>query len=287
MTQPASNPSVLSRLAVCSWSLRPGDPAGLARQLSDIGIPRTQLDLDPLRENPAVWGDLPRVFADAGIAVVSGMFRTVGEDYTSLETIRLTGGLVPDGTWAKNWENLQLTASHAQQLGLDIVMTHAGFLPHEPSDPAFDTMLGRMRQVARLFADHGLTLCCETGQETAAALVCFLDHLAEPNVAVNFDPANMLLYNNGDPIAALRTIGHRVQSCHLKDAKVTQVPGTWGEEVPVGTGQVAWPAFFAVMADIDYRGYFCFEREAGSPRGADIAAGRKFVEHLLAPPPTS
>ena len=287
MTQPESNSSVLSRLAVCSWSLRPVDPAGLARQLSDIGLRLTQLDLDPLRENPAVWGDLRAVLADAGIRAISGMFRTVGEDYTSLETIRRTGGLVPDGTWAQNWQNLQQTARNAQQLGLDIVMTHAGFLPHETSDPAFDKMLGRMRQVARLFADHGLTLCCETGQESAESLVSFLDQLAEPNVAVNFDPANMLLYNNGDPIAALRTIGHRVKSCHLKDAKVTQVPGTWGEEVPVGTGQVDWPAFFVTMADIGFGGYYCFEREAGSPRGADIAAGWKFVQHLLEPQPKS
>jgi len=276
-----SSPSFLTRLAVCSWSLRPSDPAALATQLLDLGIPRAQLDLDPLRENAAVWGELPAVFAEAGIVVVSGMFRTVGEDYTSLETIRRTGGLVPDATWEVNWKNLRLTADIALQLGIEIVMTHAGFLPHEPSDPAFDKMLGRMRQVARLFADHGLTLCCETGQESAESLVSFLDHLAEPNVAVNFDPANMLLYNNGDPIAALRTIGQRVRSCHLKDAIVTHTPGTWGQEVPIGAGQVDWPAFFATMADINYGGFFCFEREAGATRGTDIAAGRDFIKALL------
>jgi len=281
MTQPEFRQPILTRLAVCSWSLRPSDPAALAAQLLDLGIPRAQLDLDPLRENAAVWGSLPAIFADAGIQVVSGMFRTVGEDYTSLESIRRTGGLVPDATWQANWSNLQLTVKIARQLGLEIVMTHAGFLPHEAGDPAFEKMLGRMRQVARLFADHGLTLCCETGQESAAALVSFLDELAEPNVAVNFDPANMLLYNNGDPIAALRTIGQRVKSCHLKDATATRVPGSWGAEVPIGTGQVDWPAFFSAMADIAYRGFFCFEREAGAARGADIAAGRDFIEQLL------
>jgi L-ribulose-5-phosphate 3-epimerase len=271
----------LSRLAVCSWSLRPTDPANLVSQLAGIGLKHIQIDLDPLRENASVWGELPAVLADAGMAAVSGMFRTVGEDYTTLASIRRTGGLVPDNTWEQNWQNLQLTVRNAGQLGLPIVMTHAGFLPHETSDPAFDKILKRMRQVARLFADHGLILCCETGQESATALVTFLDHLAEPNVAVNFDPANMLLYANGDPITALRTIGNRVLSCHLKDATVTRVPGTWGEEVPVGSGQVDWPAFFTVMAGLDYPGFFCFEREAGSQRGTDIAAGRKFIENLL------
>ncbi|MCX6875472.1 MAG: sugar phosphate isomerase/epimerase [Verrucomicrobia bacterium] len=281
MKMPALFQSFRSRLAVCSWSLRPSDPANLVTQLLALGLTRVQLDLDPLREHAAVWGKLPALFADAGISVVSGMFRTVGEDYTTLETIRRTGGLVPDATWDQNWNNLQATASIARQLGLDLVMTHAGFLPHEPSDPAFAKMIGRMRQVARLFAGHGLTLCCETGQETATSLVAFLEHLDEPNVAVNFDPANMLLYNNGDPIAALRTLGSRVRSCHLKDATAPLVPGTWGNEVPVGTGQVDWPAFFTTMAEIRFPGFFCFEREAGSPRGADIAAGRHFVEKLL------
>ena len=240
---------------------------------------RVQLDLDPLREQPAVWGDVAGILADAGITAVSGMFRTVGEDYTTLETIRHTGGLVPDETWPANWQNLQHTVGIANRLGLQIVMTHAGFLPHDPVDPAFDKMIGRMREVARLFADHGLTLCCETGQESAASLVTFLDHLGEPNVAVNFDPANMLLYNNGDPIAALRTLGLRVKSCHLKDAVVTQTPGTWGEEVPIGTGQVDWPAFFTTMDEINYQGFFCIEREAGDQRLADIAAGHDFISN--------
>jgi len=280
MNIPEISPSIHSRLAVCSWSLQPATPAGLVSQLRQLGIMRVQLDLDPLREQPAVWGEAAGVLGDAGITVVSGMFRTVGEDYTTLETIRRTGGLVPDETWPANWENLQQTVMIANQLGLEIVMTHAGFLPHDPADPAFGKMIGRMREVARLFAGHGLTLCCETGQESAASLVTFLDHLGEPNVAVNFDPANMLLYHNGDPIAALRTLGPRVKSCHLKDAVVTRVPGTWGEEVPVGTGQVDWPAFFTTMAGIGFPGYFCFEREAGNQRLADIAHGRDFVSNL-------
>lgn len=274
-------PSFRSRLAVCSWSLQPTSPAVLVNQLNDIGLKRVQIDLDPLRESPAAWGNLPVVFADAGITAVSGMFRTVGEDYSTLETIRQTGGLVPDATWDENWKNLQITVGNARNLGLEIVMTHAGFLPHEPADPDFDKLIRRMRQVARLFADHGLTLCCETGQESAESLVAFLDHLDEPNVAVNFDPANMLLYHNGDPIAALRTIGQRVKSCHVKDAIVTKVPGTWGDEVPVGTGQVDWPAFFATMDQIGYAGYFCIEREAGDQRITDISSARKFVETLV------
>jgi L-ribulose-5-phosphate 3-epimerase len=100
-------------------------------------------------------------------------------------------------------------------------------------------------------------------------------------VGVNFDPANMILYNNGDPIEALRIVGRHVRGVHVKDATLTRVPGTWGEEVVVGTGQVDWPAFFTALAEARFPGWLCFEREAGNQRVADIRAGRLFVEKLL------
>ena len=62
---------------------------------------------------------------------------------------------------------------------------------------------------------------------------------------------------------------------------MTKVPGTWGDEVPVGTGQVNWPAFFTAMAEIGFTGFFNFEREAGNERVKDITTGRKFIEKLL------
>ena len=271
----------LQKLAVCSWSLQPQSPADLIRDLQAIGLNRVQLDLDPFRESPAVWNAAPVLFAKHGIVLVSGMFRTVGEDYSTLDTIRRTGGVVPDATWEQNWSNAQVTAQNAAKLGLEFVMFHAGFLPHDPADPNFAKLMDRVRKIARLFAGHGITLGCETGQESAAALKAFLEHLNEPNVAINFDPANMLLYGNGDPIAALRVVGKWVKSVHVKDGAVTKVPSTWGAELTVGTGQVDWPAFFATLAEIKFPGWLCFEREADNQRVSDIKAGVQFVRRLL------
>ena len=274
-------PTLLSRLGVCSWSLQPKDPADLLRQLQALGLQRVQIDLDPWREQTAVWSGAQEPLTQAGFTLVSGMFRTVGEDYTTLETIRRTGGVVPDATWSQNWAQLQTTVKTARKLGLPLVTFHAGFLPHDPADPTYDKLLARIRQIAQLFAAEGISIGFETGQETAESLRAFLEQLGEPNVGVNFDPANMLLYNSGDPIAALRTIGRWVKAVHLKDATVTKVPGQWGEEVPVGTGEVNWKAFFATLADIGFTGPCCFEREAGNQRLADILAGKAFVERRL------
>ena len=79
-----------NRLAVCSWSLQPESPEQLLGHLKVIGIPRVQLALDPLRTNPKVWGKTVELLRQNGIEIVSGMLATVGEDYTTMESIRRT-----------------------------------------------------------------------------------------------------------------------------------------------------------------------------------------------------
>src|SRR5947209_5446365 len=171
-----------SNLAVCSWSLRPTDPLNLIRQLQAIGINRVQINLDPLREQPAVWASLAEVCAKEGIAFVSGMFGTVGEDYSTLESIKRTGGIVPDATWNQNWRNIESAAGIAKKLGLKLVTFHAGFLPHESTDPTFAKLLHRITLIADLFGALGIELGFETGQETAETLGAFLQQLGKRNV---------------------------------------------------------------------------------------------------------
>ena len=275
-----NNNSISDRLAVCSWSLQPTSPQDLITKLQGTGIRRVQLALDPLRESPGVWGEAPALFRQKGITIISGMFGCVGEDYSTLDTIRASGGIAPDATWEQNWKNIQATATLAQQLGLKLVMFHAGFLPHDEKDPQFVKMLGRLSQIADVFKAANIELALETGQETAPDLLHLLQQLKRPNVGVNFDPANMILYDKGNPIAALRTLGPWIRSLHIKDAKRTKVPGTWGEEAIVGTGEVDWPAFFATLRELKYTGNFSIEREWGNQRVADICAAKEVVTKL-------
>jgi sugar phosphate isomerase/epimerase len=90
----------------------------------------------------------------------------------------------------------------------------------------------------------------------------------------------MILYDKGNPIAALRVLGPWIQQVHIKDARLTKVPGTWGEEVTVGTGEVDWPAFFATLKELKFTGDFVIEREAGNQRVADIRTAKDVLEKL-------
>jgi len=224
------NESLVERLAVCSWSLQPASPQDLITKLQATGIRRVQLALDPLRETPEVWGETADLFRQNGLTVVSGMFGCVGEDYSTLDTIRVTGGIAPDTTWEKNWANIGSTAALAQRPGLKLVTFHAGFLPHDEKDPNFAKLLRRLAETADVFKAANISLGLETGQETAPVLAQLLQKLKRPNVGVNFDPANMILYDKGDPIAALRTLGPWIRAVHIKDARRTKVPGTWARK---------------------------------------------------------
>ncbi|HOD51473.1 MAG TPA: sugar phosphate isomerase/epimerase family protein [Candidatus Hydrogenedentes bacterium] len=264
------------QIGVCSWSLQATGPEDLAEKVNALGVKRVQLGLTPHRGDTGAWNGVEVVLAASGIRIVTGMYSTIGEDYTTPETIRRTGGIVPDQHWEENVALAKATAAKARELGLPYIMAHAGFLPHDPGDPDFDKLAGRVATLAGLFADAGAGLLMETGQEKADTLLEFLDEMRRrgaANVAVNFDPANMILYDMDDPIEALGKLAPHVRQVHVKDAKRTKVKGQWGEEVVVGTGEVDWVAFVRILANAGFTGSYMFEREAGNDRIGDIQQG--------------
>jgi sugar phosphate isomerase/epimerase len=110
-----------------------------------------------------------------------------------------------------------------------------------------------------------------------------LDDLACPALKVNFDPANVLLYDMDDPIRAIEILAPDIQSVHAKDAKRPKVKSSWGEEVPLGKGEVNMSAFVTALKKAGYDGPLCIEREVGSQeqRIADIAAGISVLRSLV------
>lgn len=236
------------------------------------GLSAVQLALEPLRSG--AWEETGAIEAlkRAGVGIVSGMMETAGEDYSTLESIKRSGGVRPDEHWEENRIRASGVAAVAARLGLRLVTFHAGFLPHEPGDPLRARMVQRLRDVADVFAAAGITLGLETGQEDAATLVGVLDEVARPNVGVNFDPANMILYGMGDPVASVRTLLPRVVQAHAKDAIRAARPGEWGTEVPVGDGSVDWPEFLGLLRKAPQQPRLVIEREAGDRRIEDVKA---------------
>lgn len=272
-----------ARIGVCSWSLQPENPRQLAERVAECGVSLVQLHLDPVRTG--AWDAKETIAAlhDAGARLCSGMMTTEGEDYSTLESIKLTGGVRPDATWAANLSAAKQNAELAASLGLQLVTLHAGFLPHEKGDPERAKLVDRLGEVVDVFAERGVRVGLETGQESAETLLEVLEEVGREDwLGVNFDPANMILYRMGYPIDAIRLLAPRVQQIHIKDAILSEREGEWGEEVVVGTGRVDWEGFFSVVSEAGIDCDFVIEREAGEARVADVRTARTLVRPLVA-----
>ena len=74
----------------------------------------------------------------------------------------------------------------------------------------------------------------------------------------------MILYGTGEPIEALQKVGKFVRSVHCKDAKWAAEDkwGTeWGQEVPLGEGDVGMETYLRTLKEIGYEGPLTIERE--------------------------
>ncbi len=270
-------------IGVCSWSLRPETPRDLCAGLAKLGLHNCQLALDPVRLGHWELEETRSLLQAAGVRLLSGMMAMEGEDYSSLESIRRTGGVRPDRTFERNLRAARHNAEIAAELKLDLVTLHAGFMPDDGADPLRRVMVERLTAIADVFAQAGVRVAFETGQERADTLLDVLAELGREDVGVNFDPANMLLYGMDEPLEALEKLASQVFQIHIKDARRSKQSGAWGQETPVGDGEVPWNEFFRILQQREVHVALVIEREGGTDRLADIARADVFVrEHLAA-----
>src|SRR3954468_23672284 len=170
-------------VGVCSWSLQPTSAPDLIDKLHAAGLSAVQLHLDPLRTGAWDAHQTGTLLRSAGIQIISGMVSAKGEDYSTLESIRETGGVRPDATWDDNLAAARANAGIAARLKVALVTLHAGFVPppvhrlpdplhagcvphalHGVSAPLGLQMVSRIKQLAAGFAEHAVKLALETGQ---------------------------------------------------------------------------------------------------------------------------
>ena len=197
---------------------------------------------------------------DISLTAVFGGFE--GESYDDIPTVAETVGLVPSQTRESRTQEMKEIADFSRLLKCDVVALHLGFVPHDPAVPLYSEIVKVTRDLCDHCRENGQQLNLETGQESADALLQFIQDVGEDNLFINFDPANMILYGTGNPIEALKKVGQYVRSVHCKDATWAANPGEeWGAEVPLGEGDVGMEAYLQTLLDIGYHGPLTIERE--------------------------
>lgn len=183
----------------------------------------------------------------------------------------------------------------AKDLETDIVTTHIGVVPEDPTVERYGIMQEACFELSRYADSIGSHFAIETGPETSAVLKQFLDGLHSTGVAVNLDPANLVMVTGDDPVQAVYNLKDYIVHTHAKDGvmlhrtnpeyiyKVTPKPEDlegikFFKEVPLGEGSVDFKAYLKALEDIGYRGFLTIEREAGVDPSADILIAKN---HLL------
>lgn len=240
--------------------------AGLGVKLEvarELGVPTIQLHAPHARtrtpENAKAF--LARL-KDAGISLTAVFGGFEGESYADIPTVTRTVGLVPPETRAARAAEMKEIADFAHLLGCQVVALHLGFVPHDVNDPLYRQSIDVTREILDHCRRHGQALHLETGQEPADTLLRFIRDVERDNLFVNFDPANMILYGSGEPIAALKQVGKFVRSVHCKDGTWAKRPGEeWGAEVALGKGDVGMENYLRTLLEIGYLGPLTIERE--------------------------
>ena len=186
----------------------------------------------------------------------------------------------------------------AKELETDIVTTHIGVVPSDPSVERYKIMQEACFELSRYADSIGSHFAIETGPETSADLKRFLDALGSTGVAVNLDPANLVMVTGDDPVEAVYNLKDYIVNTHAKDGvmltrtnpeyidRVTPKPEelqgiSFFKEVPLGEGSVSFTPYLKALDDIGYRGFLTIEREVGDNPEADIRKAVSFLEGYI------
>ena len=187
-------------------------------------------------------------------------------------------------------------------LALDshVVTTHIGVVPEDDTCDTYKILQEACNELAEYAHQNGAFFAIETGPEPAERLKKFLDSLDSKGVAVNLDPANLVMVTGDDPVKAVYTLKDYIVHTHAKDGIMVQKTdpkriydffadngiedlrlGDYFKEMPLGQGQVDFDAYLNALRDIGYHGFLTIEREIQTDPRADIQLAIDFLKSKM------
>ena len=187
----------------------------------------------------------------------------------------------------------------AKDLETDIVTTHIGVVPTDKSVERYGVMQAACFELASYADSIGSHFAIETGPEPSLVLKNFLDGLGSTGVAVNLDPANLVMVVGDDPVQAVHNLKDYIVHTHAKDGimvtktnpeyiyGVTPRPEDiagieFFREVPLGEGGVDFSKYLKALDEVGYRGFLTIEREVGADPSVDIKKAKDHLTSIIA-----
>lgn len=257
-------------------------PAAIVESVISLGVQCGQLGLhgqaDLGQANQTAWQE---AFSANNITVATAVVSFDSESYADVEAVERTVGYWPPATREQRERRTYAVSDFAAGLSIPGLATHIGALPEDTANPEYIVIRNLVRRICDYCAGHGQSFALETGQESASALRQFIIDVDRPNLGVNFDPANMVIYGSGEPMDALQAVSEWVISVHCKDGTGPTAKGQLGSETPLGEGEVGMERYVEKLRAIGYDGPLIIEREiVGEEQRADIRRAVKLLNGL-------
>jgi len=273
-------------IGVTTWSVQiPEDNFGeiLRKIKEDINLDVIQLGawakVELTKKVQEQWLEAIHKF---GMEVSATCVAFLGEDYSTFESAIATIGFYDPKYFEPRYKHLCDMAELTTHLGVDLLTTHMGYVPHEVTSPKYSHMLDVTKRIADMLGEKGISLGMEVGGlETADDLLQFIEHSNCSNLKINYDPANLLRGGKGDPIEGLEVLRDHVVHVHLKDANAPTVPGLFGLETQLNEGGVGIERFVNKLKEIGYKGPLVIEREGGKDPAGDIRNSAALLRSLI------
>lgn len=249
-----------------------------------IQVYSTRGDMAPENLTPEKRREFLKLVKDNGL-VISALCGDLG-----------TGGFTIKENNAMKVEKSERILDLAKDLETNIVTTHIGVVPEDHSCDRFKIMQEACFSLAEYADKLDAHFAIETGPETSLTLKSFLDSLNSKGVAVNLDPANLVMVTGDDPVKAVHNLKDYIVHTHAKDGRQLYyldpeviygmkqnviVTEDSFIEVPLGEGSVDFPAYLKALEEIGYDGFLTIEREVGDDPERDIRKAVDFLKETM------
>jgi L-ribulose-5-phosphate 3-epimerase len=250
------------------------------------GVSIGQLGVDGgVRLDQAVAAEWRAALAAEDFHLVTVFAAYSGECYDDIPTVQRTVGFIPPDTRKARELRTREVIGFGAALGVASFGCHIGYVPEDESSPDYADVRDLTRRICDYAATHGMTFCLETGQEPAPMLLHFFHDVNRPNLRINFDPANMILYGSGEPAPAFELLAGHVASVHAKDGDWPSAPLALGTERALGQGSVNLPNFIATLKRCGYHGTLHIESgvHGEQQRWEYLAGAASYLRGLINP----
>lgn len=261
--------------------------AEAVKKAAEVGAEGLQIyatsgDMAPENITPAIIKERKRIIADNGLRVAA----LCGD----------IGGFMHEEKNAQQVSRSKKILDLALEFDCNIVTTHIGVVPADRSAKLYDVMQKPCRELAEYAKSLNAHFAVETGPEPAALLRMFLDDLGSDGVAVNFDPANLVMVAGDDPVKAVATLGEYIVHTHAKDGKrlydfdsadyyarpeVYKQKGPAYMETPLGEGNVDFKGWLDALEAVGFNYFLTIEREAGETPEKDIKLAVDYLKAII------